>query len=211
MKMKSIALGILLSLNACADGYSPELTSQDQPWSITASVGNGKYQNVYSKDGKTALARLALGNEMILTGDLVWGLELGLQNGNHMKLDIPYETLAMLEWLPVKTTLGPMLDLLVTAKSDPLFGSSFFAQLKGGIAYRYWQIEHKPINELTQLAGEIQAGLGYPVTALASLNLLYQGVYGSDPNLRLDTYTKTGRISNIPVLHAVLLGLSVNL
>lgn len=211
MKLQLITIGILLSINVYADGYYPQLTSQDQPWTITASVGTGKYQQVYYKDGKTAIGRLALGNELMLTGDIALGLEFGLQNGNRMRLDIPYETLAVLEWIPVKTSLGPMLDLLVTAKSDPLFGSSFFAQLKGGVAYRYWQVEHRPIKEITQLAGELQAGFGYPITALASLNLLYQGVYGSDPNLKIYTATKTASISNIPILHAVLLGLTVNL
>ncbi|KTD30858.1 hypothetical protein Lmor_2965 [Legionella moravica] len=211
MKLQITALGILFSVNVFADGYYPELTSQDQPWTITASVGNGRYQDIYSKDGKSVMGRLALGNELMLSGDFALGLELGIQNGHQMRLNIPNETLAVLEWLPVKTTLGPMLDLLLTAKSDPLFGSSFFAQLKGGVAYRYWQMEHRPIKEKSQLAGEFQAGFGYPITALASLNVLYQGVYGNDPKPKIYTATKTASISNIPILHAVLLGLTVNL
>ena len=211
MKLQLFTLGILLSVNVFADGYYPELTSQDQPWTVTASVGNGRFQDIYSKDGKTVIGRLALGNELMLSGDFALGLELGVQNGNQMRLNIPNETLAVLEWLPVKTTLGPMLDLLITAKSDPLFGSSFFAQLKGGVAYRYWQVEHRPIKEISQLAGELQAGFGYPITALASLNVLYQGVYGNDPKMKIYTSTKTASISNIPILHAVLLGLTVNL
>jgi hypothetical protein len=211
MKLQLLTIGILLSVNVFADGYYPELTSQDQPWTITASIGSGKYQHIYLKDGKSTLARLALGNELMLAGDIALGIELGLQSGNKMRLKIPYETLAVLEWLPVQTTLGPMLDLLVTAKSDPLFGSSFFAQLKGGVAYRYWQVEHKPIKEVSQLAGEFQAGFGYPITALASLNLLYQGVYGNDPKLKIYPTTKTASITNIPILHAVLLGFTVNL
>jgi hypothetical protein len=211
MKLQLLTVGILLSLNVFADGYYPEPTSQDQPWSIIASVGQGKYQNSYPKEGNAALARLALGNEMLLTGDVALGLELGLQNNSYIRLQIPYETLVILEWLPVRTTLGPMLDLLITAKSDPLAGSSFFAQLKGGVAYRNWQIKQDQINDLSRLAGEVQAGFGYPITALASLSLLYQGVFGGDPNLTLSLYNKTGHVSNIPALHAVLLGFSVSL
>ncbi|CAM2975446.1 hypothetical protein [Legionella worsleiensis] len=211
MKLQLITLGILLSVNVFADGYYPELTSQDQPWTITASVGNGRYQDIYSRDGKAVIGRLALGNELMLSGDIALGLELGLQNGKQMRLNIPNETLAVLEWLPVKTTLGPMLDLLITAKSDPLLGSSIFAQLKGGVAYRYWQVEHRPIKEVSQLAGELQAGFGYPITALASLNLLYQGVYGNDAKIKIYPSTRTASISNIPILHAVLLGMTVNL
>jgi hypothetical protein len=209
MKLQFLTIGILFSLNVFADGYYPALTSQDQAWSISASVGNGKYQHV--KENKAALARLTLNNELVLTGDIALGLELGLQNGHKMRLKIPRETLTVLQWLPVRTNLGPMLDLLVTAKSDPLGGSAFFAQLKGGVAYRSWDVRQITINDLSQLAGEIQAGFGYPITALANLSLLYQGVYGNDPNLKLNLNSKTGHVYNIPPLHAVLLGFSVNL
>ena len=211
MKLQLFTIGILLSINVFADGYYPEPTSLDQPWSVTLSGGKGKYHNDFFNDGEALFARLALGNELVLTGDLALGLEVGVQNGNNLRLNIPYTTLAVLEWLPVQTSLGPMLDLLITAKSDPLIGSSFFAQLKGGVAYRHWRIKQYQINDLSQVTGEIQAGLGYPITALASLSLLYQGVLGNDPNTQLNLFSKTGRISYIPTLHAVLLGFSVNL
>lgn len=211
IKLQLIFLGILFSLNTFADGYYLEPTSQDQPWSITASIGNGRYQGIYSRDGKSALGRLAVGNEMMLTGDYALGLEIGVQNGNHMRLNIPSQTLAIIEWIPIRTTLAPMLDLLVTAKSDPLAGSAFFAQLKGGVAYRHWQIKNRPVHALSQLAGEFQAGFGYPLTALASLSLLYQGVFGSDPNLHTNVFGNFSYPANIPALHGVLLGFSVNL
>lgn len=211
MKLQLFTLGILFSFHVAANGYYPTSTTQDQPWSVTASVGNGKYQHVYHKDGQTALGRLALANELMLSGDIALGLEFGVQNGNHMRLEIPKETLNMLGWLPVRTNLGPMLDLLITAKSDPLGNSALFAQLKGGLAYRRWQMEQNKVNDLSQLAGEIQAGFGYPLTALASLNLLYQGIYGGNPEFVPLFTPKAGRISNIPVLHAMLVGLSVNL
>ncbi len=213
MKLQLSIIGILLSINAFADGYYPAPTSLDQPWSVTASVGRGKYpQNPsYYRENNPASARLAVENELLLTGDIALGLELGLQSGSHFHLQIPFETLKVLDWLPVQTTLNPMLDLLITAKSDPLWGSAFFAQLKGGVIYRKWRIQQASINDLTQLAGEIQAGFGYPITALASLNLLYQGVFGNEPQLFVDTSNKTAHISNIPSLHGVLLGFSVNL
>ncbi len=211
MKLPLLIIAILLSKSLFADGYYPEPMSSDQPWSITASIGTGSYQYLHNSSSKTALGRLAIGGDLVLTGDLAWGLELGVQNGNKMRLAIPYETLTLLQWLPVKTSLGPMIDVLVTAKSDPLIGSSFFAQLKGGFAYRKWQIEHQAINDISQLAAEVQAGLGYPITTLANLNLIYQGVFGNDPNLIINTHTKTGHISNIPSLHAILFGLSINI
>lgn len=210
MKLQLIIIGILLSTQLFADGYYPE-PMPHQHWSVTASVGNGKYQGMRSTSSKTAIGRLALGNELMLTGELAWGLELGIQNGNRMRLAIPEQTLILLGWLPINTNLGPMVDLLVTAKSDPIAGSSFFAQVKGGVAYRKWKIEHPAINNMAMLAGEIQAGLGYPLTALASLNLLYQGIFGNEPGLVINPSTQTGHVANIPVLHAVLLGFSVNI
>ncbi len=209
MKIK-IIFGLLLSIPAFADGYYPEPISEDQPWSVSASIGGGKY-HLYSKTSKHGLGRLALGNEMVLTGALAWGLELGLQNGNKLNFDIPTETLAMLQWLPVNTTLGPMLDLLITAKSDPLAGSALFAQIKGGVAYRSWQVENKTINNLSLLTGEIQAGVGYPLTTITNLNLLYQGVFGTDPDFMVFTPTRSVHVANMPTLHSILFGLSVNI
>jgi hypothetical protein len=200
----------LLSSLLHADGYYPEAVSQDQPWVITVSLGEGNYQNIHNKNRKTMLGRLALGNEFLLTGSLAWGVELGVQNGNKMYLTIPDATLSALQWLPVQTNLGPTFDFLVTAKSDPLIGSNVFAELKGGFAYRKWQIEQQGINNLAQLAGEIQAGIGYPISPLASFNLLYQGIFGNDPKLAISVPYNSGHLASIPVLHAVLLGFSVN-
>lgn len=210
--MKLIIIGILLSFNVIASDYFPTLTSQDQPWSIIASAGSGNYQ-INSLNKNTAIGRLALANEMMLAGNIALGLELGLQTGSHIKLDITKETFyALKKWIPIQTTLAPTLDLLITTKSDPLGNSAFFAQLKGGLAYRHWRTESEPLNDISQLAGEIQAGFGYPITALANLSLLYQGIFsGNGPNLHLDTYSKKEQLSSIPTLHAVLVGLSVNL
>lgn len=205
-----IAIGFLLSSTTYASGLSPKLTSQDQPWSITASAGSGNYQ-VKANDRNSALGRLALGNEMLLAGDIALGLELGLQTGTKICLNIPKETLNFIKWFPVQTTLAPTLDLLITTKTDPIGNSSFFAQLKGGVAYRHWKIKRIPINEISQIAGEIQAGFGYPITALANLSLLYQGIYGNTPNVQISPYSKKENLANIPTLHAILVGLSVNL
>lgn len=211
MKLALLLIAILLSPSLFADGYYPEPMTTDQPWTVTASAGGGSYQYLEQSTSKTAIGRLAVSSDFVLTGDLAWGLELGVQTGNKMHLAIPYQALALLHWFPVNTSLGPMLDVLVTAKSDPLIGSSFFAQAKGGFAYRKWQIEQQTINDLSQIAAEVQAGLGYPVSSLINLNLLYQGVFGNDPNLIINPKSKTAHVTSIPSLHAVLLGLSVNI
>ena len=205
-----LVLGILFSFNACAGNYSPKFTSQDQPWSITVSAGSAHYQ-ISSADRNPALGRLALGNEMLLAGNIALGLELGLQTGNKICLNIPKEALNVLAWFPIQTTLAPTVDLLITSKSDPIGNSAVFAQLKGGLAYRHWRIDRIPVNEISQLAGELQAGFGYPITALANLSVLYQGVYGNKPYLQVNPASNREHLTNIPTLHSVLLGLSVNL
>lgn len=210
--MKLIMLGILLSFNAAASDFYPKLTSQDQPWSITASAGNGNYQ-LPTKDKNAMLGRLAIANELLLAGNIAFGLEFGLQTGHRIKLDITKETFNIFKkWLPVQTTIAPTLDLLITTKSDPLGSSDFFAQFKGGVAYRSWRTEEAYLHDISKLSGEVQAGFGYPVTALASLSLLYQGIFsGNSSNFRWDPYTRREHLANIPTLHALLLGLSVNL
>lgn len=211
IKLQSCLLGILLSFQLYASGFSPTMTTQDQPWYITASFGTSRYEYIYPKDKTTAVGRLAVENELLLAGNYALGLELGLQSGARLKLDIPKETITLLGWIPARTSLGPMLDLLVTAKSDPIGNTLFYTQFKGGVAYRYLQVNHNPYKDMTKLAGEIQAGLGYPISALASLNLLYQGVFGGDPKFQIDKSKKIEQVSNIPPLHAILLGLSFNI
>lgn len=214
MKRRSLILAlscIVLSSHLHADGIMAATEVQDQPWSVTASFGSSKYQYVSPHHKSRAVGRLALGNELILAGDYALGLEFGVQNGSHVAVTLPKETLNVLGCTPVQTTLGPMLDLLVTAKSDPIGQSLFFAELKGGLAYRHWSFDRAPAADTSKLAGEIQAGLGYPITALANMNVLYQGVMNKKPAYVVNTQQHVQRTTSIPTLHAVLLGLSVNL
>lgn len=204
-------IGMLFSVQGFADGFTPSLTSQDQPWSVTASFGNSKYQYINPNTKTRAVGRVALGNELLLAGDYALGVEFGVQNGHNITLSIPKETLAVLSWIPVHTTLGPMLDLLVTAKSDSIGDSLFFAQFKGGVAYRNWEINHLPAKDVSRVAGEIQAGFGYPISALANLSLLYQGILSGRPQYQFTAGETVSHVSNIPSLHALLLGFSVNL
>jgi hypothetical protein len=211
IRLHIILWGVLLSFCAHSNDFVQVTPSQDHPWSLIASFGPGKYPYSFNKDKSTAVGRFALGNELLLAGSYALGLELGLQNGAHLKLDIPKTTLALMSWLPARTTLAPMPDFLMTAKSDSIGSSLLFAELKGGVAYRHWAIHHDSVQVISKIACEIQAGLGYPITTLANLSLLYQGVFGGNPKLQFSPNNTMEHVSNIPPLHAVLLGLSVNL
>ncbi|MDI9819832.1 MULTISPECIES: hypothetical protein [unclassified Legionella] len=204
-------LACVLSFNALAGTYLPAISfeeNQGNRWSIIASLGYGQYQQVYSDDGKTALGRLAVSAELLSTSQTAIGLEVGVQNGNHMRLALPFGTLGTLGGV-VRTTVKPMLDFLVTANTAPINESLLYTQFKGGIAYRQWQMDTVLISNKTELAGEVQAGFGYPLTEITSLNLLYQGVFGGTPRFRQGWLTDNAHISNIPVQHGVLLGFSV--
>lgn len=212
-RTRTIALGCVLSFNALAGGshipaISLESENEDNRWSIIASLGYGQYQSMYRDDGQTAIGRLAIAAELLTTRQTAFGLELGVQSGNRMRFEIPQSTLDVLGGV-VRTTVKPMLDLLITANTNPLSESLLFTQIKGGIAYRQWQMDSDLINSKSELAGEVQAGFGYPLTEITSLNLLYQGVFGGNPKFHLSPLNETGRISTIPIQHGVLFGLSV--
>ncbi|MCC5014869.1 MULTISPECIES: DUF3187 family protein [Legionella] len=181
---------------------------EDNRWSVTASTGYTEYQNMYHNDGHSVVARMAVAAELLATTQSSFGIEFGVQNGRSMRLGIPHGTLDVLGGV-VRTTVKPMLDLLITANSNPVTESLLYTQVKGGIAYRRWQIASYLIDNKSELAGEVQAGFGYPITEVTSLNLLYQGVFGAAPKIRANPSMESWRLSNIPVQHGLLLGFSI--
>ncbi|KTD72569.1 hypothetical protein [Legionella tucsonensis] len=180
------------------------------PWSLTGSLGYTVYEDMYRGDGQTAVGRFAIGRDVYTGHSLTWGLEMGVQNGNTMRYFPSQAAVDALGGLPIQTTVKPMLDLLATLKSNSFGTTPVFAQLKGGIAYRRWQFNDRDsINDKSQIAGEVQAGLGCAISERASLSLSYQGVFGSNPDFRFNADSATGRVSNIPIQNGVLLGLMV--
>lgn len=210
--MRLIAIGGFLSFNVFANSYLPSTLSTPENlgnrWSIIASLGYSNYQHMYRSEGQTAIGRLAFAAELLTASQANFGLEMGVQTGNRMHFALPQNPLATLG-CAVRTTMRPMLDLLITANATPLTESLLFTQLKGGITYRNWQIDSYRISNKSEIAGEVQAGLGYPLTEITNLNLLYQGVFGGNPKLRVNPFTDTGFMSSLPIQHGVLLGFSI--
>lgn len=212
-RMRLAMLGWYLSVNAFAgSSATPTLIMDteglDNRWSIITSLGYGQNHHMYRSDGKTAIGRLAFAAELLTTQQAAFGLELGVQTGNNMRLAFFQTPLATLGCM-VRTTMKPMLDLLVTAHANLVDESLLFTQVKGGITYRHWQVDSFLINSKSALAGEVQAGLGYPLTEITNLNLLYQGVFGGNPKLHLNPEPEASTISNLPVQHGLLLGFSI--
>ena len=207
----AVSLGFLSSTVFSGTMGSIEPSSSNSGlWSVTASLGYSVYQGMFSADGQTAIGRLALGRTLFAGNRLTFGIEAGVQNGKTMRLDAPQATLDELGGLPIQSTLNPMLDLLATVKTAPWGASSVYGQLKGGIAYRHWQFDNRDsINDPSQVAGEIQAGIGYAISSHAGLSLSYQGVFGGNPDFKVNALNQTGHVSTIPMQNGVLLGLSL--
>lgn len=212
-RMHLIMLGCLLSFNAFCSSDIPVLMISNSDylnnrWSVLASIGYTEFQKTHGSGGQTALGRFALGAELLATSQTNFGLELGVQTGNRMKLEIPHGALSVFGNI-ARTTMRPMLDLLITAHANPVNESLLFTQIKGGLAYRHWQMDSVFFNNKSEFSGEFQAGFGYPITEISNLNLLYQGIFGGNPKLRIRPYSFAGYIANLPIQHGLLLGFSI--
>jgi hypothetical protein len=179
------------------------------PWSITGSLGYASLSDAYEGQGQTAVGRLAVGKSI---GDFLcgaFGLELGLQNGTTMQLQIPEATLNILGGVPVTVTVNPLLDLLATLRFMPVPRNPVFGELKLGAAYRRMNVLiRETVNNKSQFAFEAQAGLGIPIIEAVTVSLLYQGIFGGSVDFQADRASRTGLIANIPVQNGVLLSLS---
>ena len=181
-----------------------------QTWSVTASLGYTNYQAMYLNTGQTMLGRLAIGKEFFTKEAFGFGMELGVQNGNSMQLGASDEALNVLGGLPIQSTVKPVFDVLATLSTAPIGRSILFGQLKGGVAYRSWQFEDRhSINNLSRLAGEVQAGLGFQLSERTKLSLLYQGIFGGNPKFSVNPITETGHVNSIPIQQGLLLSLSL--
>lgn len=186
-------------------------------WSVIGSLGYTWYQSAYNGsstargaigDGETSLGRFAIARNLGMFKMVGLGAEVGVQNGNTMRLNINQAQLDELGGLPIQTTVKPMLDLLATASYQPI-GAPVFVLGKAGIAYRRLQINDRvTFNDLSEVAFEVQAGLGMNLSDRANLSLNYQGIFDGKTRYVINTTAFTGHISNIPNQNGILLSLS---
>ncbi|MFI4962581.1 MAG: hypothetical protein ACHP6H_01845 [Legionellales bacterium] len=216
-----IATGCAFSLNAMA-GMMGSAVDEHRPWSIIGSFGYTWYDHFYNGgptedtsaqsaigDGQTAMGRFAIARDFGAFKRLRFGMELGIQNGNTARLDIPQVTIDAIGGLLPQVTVKPMLDLLATASWQPSARIPVFGLVKPGIAYRRLQVNDRvTFNDLSQVAFEIQAGLGVHISDRATLSVSYQGIFDGSTSYTINTTAFTGNISNIPAQNGVLLSLS---
>lgn len=190
----------------------PPPVADDCPWTITASLGYAALSGAYEGQGESGVGRLAVGKTFRDYERSSLGWELGFQTGTTMQLYVPQDTLNVLGGLPITVTLKPFLDLLATWRFMPISTMTMFGEIKVGAAYRRMDIlMRQTVNNKSQFASEVQAGLGIPITDVAILSLLYQGIYGSNVDFRANATMATGLISNIPIQNGIILSLNVAL
>ena len=214
--------GCALSFSAMAGTMGAVADELYRPWSVIGSLGYTWYDNFYNGgptadalaqaaigDGQTALGRFAIARDLGVFKTVRFGLEVGVQNGNTARLGIPQVTLDVIGGLPVQVTIKPMLDLLATASWQPLASIPVFGLIKPGIAYRRMQLNDRvTFNDLSEVAFELQAGLGMTISDRATLSLNYQGIFDGNTTYTINSTTFTGHISNIPMQNGLLLSLS---
>lgn len=207
-----------LLLCAFASYFTPVFAdnlSNPCPWIFTGGLGYARFDNAYKSDGDTALGRLAIGKEFYQSDELAFGsemslgLEVGIQSGNNMRMDVPQPILDILGSLPIQSTIKPAIDALVTLRTNTLQNAPIFTQLKAGIAYRQWQFEDRDsIDTLSEVAPELQVGLGYLINERAFATLVFQEIFGGNPDFTVNATNLTGKVYNIPSQSALILGIS---
>ena len=214
--------GCALSLTAMAGTMGEPLPEENRPWSVIGSLGYTWYDNLYNGganadpsaqsaigDGQTALGRFAIARDFGAFKTVRFGAEIGVQSGNTARLSIPQIDIDDFGGLLPQVTIKPMLDLLATASWQPVATVPVFGIIKPGIAYRRMQTNDRvTFNDLSEVAFELQAGLGMHISDRATLSLNYQGVFSGNTTYTLNTTTFTGHISNIPAQNGLLLSLS---
>ena len=179
------------------------------PLYVGAYGGYGHIDGGYHWGADTTMGRLAIGLHLKEYHALLFGAEVGFQSGNTMRLYASPEIIADNGYLPIQSTLKPMVDFLVSVKGRFTYNSSIFYLLKGGVVFRQLEIENKssPSDTLHKFNGEFQGGLGYAITNHVLLTAFYQGIYSShSAGVQLDTFNDA-TISKIPTQQAGFLGL----
>ena len=228
LKVCCVIAGCALSLNAIAGAMGTASAEDSHPWSVIGSLGYSWFDAAYDGgasadalaqnaigDGQTALGRFAIGYNFGDYKTVRFGAEIGVQSSNTFRSNIPQfdldseVDLESLGGMPVQLNMKPMLDLLATASYQPVESVPVDAIVKLGIAYRRLQINDRvTFNDLSQVAFEVQAGLGMQVSERANLSLSYQGVFDGTTTYLEDPVLGIGHVTNIPALNGLLLSLT---
>ena len=211
--LKKLLVTSLLGLSCTFAAYSGTMGDATiKPAPLFYVGGYGGYGSVlggYKNDGNVTLGRFALGVHAKQYRKWMLGGEVGVQSGNTMRLSASPAVVDPVTGLPPQAVLKPLLDLLFTVKAQALANKPIYYILKGGIAYRQFQLEDRTVSDgdgLSNVTGEFQAGLGLNITEHVFLNAFYQGIYSNrNAGVTLDSARNTP-IAHIPTQQAGFLG-----
>jgi hypothetical protein len=208
--MKKITI-ILLSLMGFTTMAYSSSENTTKSWMLNAGFGMAHYSSALNHDGQVAVGRFSLGRSLFHIPFGQIGIEAGVQSGNTMRLDFPNEDINALGGVPIEIQVKPTLDALIGFDTKPIGDTLINAWFKGGGAYRALRVDRDSVNDINQFSPELQVGIGYAISKRASLNLGYQVIWGSQPELKINSYTETGTLYNIALQQAVLLGFSYHM
>jgi len=226
MFTKKLLIGILV-LAASANIFASHKANykgepMKSPYHVGAYGGYGVIDGAYNDDGQFTQGRLAFGSDVYQWNMINAGLELGFQSGNTMRLDVAADLVDEAGELQWQATLKPLVDLLVSTKTQLPTSRPVYLIVKAGAAYRQLQLNDRTSTRdyLARVAPEVQAGLGVQLTPHAMLVLFYQGVYSTatvgaqlkdNPDIDGITWDPYATICNIPTQQAGFVGIELSL
>lgn len=214
MTLSAMALSPSVVLAQTINKKYRDFDSVSSPWFVTGELGYANYSDMYFNDGQTPLGRISIGRALGKASIFNFAVEAGIQNGNAMRLPLSPEAEAALGDIIPSVSAKPIMDLLLTVKTDALSERvPVFALFKIGPAYQRWVFtDRDTIDDKTQLSLEGQVGLGYWINDRTSISLSYQRIFGATPNWHMrDDEQNTAYIGHLPTQQAVLFGISMNL
>lgn len=202
-------LSVLLSLMVCSNTHAEALGNQG--WYVNLGMGYAKINQIQPSDSETIVGKLGLGKTLFhFSHGISTGAELGVQNGNTMRMGVSDDQLNELGGLPIQTTLKPILDLLGTLKIKT--GKFLFIDTRVGAAYRSWQInDRETVNNVSDIRPELEIGLGSKINPHFDLSLLYQTIFSTPYSFTVDPVAETAHVNSTPQQSGVLLVASINI
>lgn len=203
-KIRAFTLCLTLVITAKAFSIPPP----NFPWSIGGYIGFENTQDMFENDGHTAMGRFSINRSLFYWGRTSVGVEAGIQSGNQMRLDITKANLDILGGVMITGTLKPMVDILVSARTLlPKLPMAFL--IKAGINYRALQMDRIEVNDLEQIAPELQIGLEYNVTPHLSFAAYFQKIFDNSLNFNMFPQTERATIGSIPATSSLFFGMTL--
>ena len=160
---------------------------------------------MFHQDGQYSLLKLSIGKELFHYHSTAIGLELGVETGNTMRLDISKTLLNQLGGLPFQSQMKPTSDLLGIIRA-PIYSTRLNVLLKTGVAFRTWQFERCSADDRSQVDPEFQFGFAWQVNNSVYLQLSGRTIIGQKVRYSINPLEEQLIITGMPSQYGVLIG-----